>query len=78
MSEKILQLNEKISRSSSKISTWNRRRGANELLEKEAEALTQAARHERSEDRKCYRSSHYDCNLTTTSSNVTLHMLRLK
>ena len=50
----------------------------NELLEKEAEFLTQAARYERSEARQGYRSGHYDRSLTTTSGNVTLHMPRLK
>ncbi len=50
----------------------------NELLEKEAEQLTQAARYERSEARQGYRSGHYDRNLTTTSGDVTLHMPRLK
>ena len=50
----------------------------NELLEKEAEALTQAARYERNEARRGYRSGHYDRNLTTTSGDVTLHMPRLK
>lgn len=50
----------------------------NELLDKEAEQLTQAARYERSAARQGYRSGHYDRNLTTTSGNVTLHMLRLK
>ena len=32
----------------------------NELLEKEAESLTQAARYERSEARQGYRSGHYE------------------
>ena len=50
----------------------------NELLEKEAESLTQAARYERSEARQGYRSGHYDRNLSTTSGDVTLHMPRLK
>ena len=50
----------------------------NELLKKEAESLTQAARYERSEARQGYRSGHYDRNLTTTSGDVTLHMPRLK
>ena len=50
----------------------------NELLEKEAESLTQAAHYERSEARQGYRSGHYDRNLTTTSGDVTLHMPRLK
>ena len=50
----------------------------NELLEKEAESLTQAARYERSETRQGYRSGHYNRNLTTTSGDVTLHVPRLK
>ena len=50
----------------------------NELLEQEAEKLTQAARYERSEARLGYRSGHYDRNLTTTSGEVTLHVPRLK
>ena len=50
----------------------------NELLEKEAESLTQAARYERSEARQGYRSGHYDRNLTTTSGDVKLHVPRLK
>ena len=50
----------------------------NELLEKEAESLTQAARYERSEARQGYRSGHYERNLTTTSGDVTLHVPRLK
>ena len=49
----------------------------NELLEKEAESLTQAVRYERSEARQGYRSGHYDRNLTT-SDDVPLHMPRLK
>lgn len=49
----------------------------NKLLEAEAEELTQAARYERSEARQNWRSGHYDRNLTTTS-DVILHVLRLK
>ncbi len=48
------------------------------MLEAEAEKLTQAARYERNETRKGYRSGHYNRNLTTTSGDVTLHMPRLK
>ena len=47
----------------------------NELLEAEAEKLTQTARYERSEARQGYHSGQ---NLTTTSGDVTLHMPRLK
>ena len=50
----------------------------NELLEQEAEKLTQATRYERNEARQGYRSGHYDRNLTTTSGEVTLHVPRLK
>ena len=42
----------------------------NELLEAEAEKLTQAARYERNEQRQGYRSGHYNRNLTTTSGDV--------
>ena len=50
----------------------------NELLEAEAEKLTQAARYERNEARQGNRSGHYDRNLTTTTGEVTLHVPRLK
>ena len=50
----------------------------NDLLEKEAAELTQAAKYERTEARQGYRSGHYQRNLTTTSGDVTLNMPRLK
>ena len=50
----------------------------NELLEAEAEKLTQAARYERNEQRQGYRSGHYNRNLTTTSGDVTLKEPKLK
>ena len=50
----------------------------NELLEQEAEKLTQAARYERNEARQGYRSGRYDRNLTTISEDITLHVPRLK
>lgn len=50
----------------------------NELLEAEAEKLTQAARCERNEECQSYRSSYYSRNLTTTSGDVTLKVPRLK
>lgn len=50
----------------------------NEILEAEAEKLTQDARYERNESRQGYHSGHYDRNLTTTSGDVTLHMPKLK
>ena len=46
----------------------------NELLEAEADRLTQAARYERNEQRQGYRSGHYSRNLTTTAGDVTLRV----
>ena len=79
MSEKIVQLNEEIIKGQIKeLVRGSVEETLNELLEKEAESLTQAARYERSEARQGYRSGHYDRNLTTTSGDVTLHMPRLR
>ena len=79
MSEKIVQLNEEIIKGQLKeLVRGSVEETLNELLEKEVESLTQAARYERSEARQGYRSGHYDRNLTTTSGDVTLHMPRLK
>ena len=79
MSEKIVQLNEEIIKGQLKeLVRGSVEETLNELLEKEAESLTQAARYERSEARQGYRSGHYGRNLTTTSGDVTLHVPRLK
>ena len=75
MSEKIVQLNEEVIKGQIKeLVRGSVEETLNELLEKEAESLTQAARYERSEARQGYRSGHYDRNLTTTSGDVTLHI----
>ena len=77
MSEKIVQLNEEVIKGQIKeLVRGSVEETLNELLEKEAESLTQAARYERSEARQGYRSGHYDRILTTTSGDVTLHMPR--
>ena len=79
MSEKIVQLNEDVIKGQLKeLVRGSVEETLNELLEQEAEKLTQAARYERSEARQGYRSGHYDRNLTTTSGEVTLHVPRLK
>ena len=79
MSEKIVQLNDEVIKGQSKeLVCGSVEETLNELLEKEAESLTQAARYERSEARQGYRSGHYGRNLTTTSGDVTLHVLRFK
>ena len=79
MSEKIVQLNEEVIKGKLKeLVRGSVEETLNELLEQEASMLTQAARYERNEARRGYRSGHYDRNLTTTSGNVTLHVPRLK
>ena len=79
MSEKIVQLNEEAIKGQLKeLVRGSGEETLNELLEQEAEQLTQAVRYERSEARRGYRSGHYDRNLTTTSGDVTLHVPRLK
>ncbi len=73
MSEKIVQLNEEVIKGQLKeLVRGSVEETLNELLEQEAEKLTQAARYERNEARQGYRSGHYDRNLTTTSGDVTL------
>ena len=79
MSEKIVQLNEEVIKGQIKeLVRGSVEETLNELLEREAESLTQAVRYERSEARQGYRNGHYDRSLTTTSGTVTLHMPRLK
>ena len=79
MPEKIVQLNEEVIKGQIKeLVRGSVEETLNELLEGEAEKLTQAARYERSEERQGYRSGHYSRNLTTTSGNVTLKVPRLK
>ena len=61
MSDKIVQFNEEVIKEQLKEPV----RGSveetlNELLEKEADTLTQAARYERNEARQGYRSGHYE------------------
>ena len=73
MSEKIVQLNEEVIKGQLKqLVRGSVEETLNELLEAEAEKLTQAARYERNEQRQGYRSGHYNRNLTTTSGDVTL------
>ena len=79
MPEKIVQLNEEVIKGQIKeLVRGSVEETLNELLEQEAEKLTQAARYERNEALQGYRSGHYARNLTTTSGNVTLHVSRLK
>ena len=79
MSEKIVQLNEAVIKSELKeLVRGSVEETLNELLEAEANKLTQAVRYERDEQRQDYRSGHYNRNLTTTSGDVTLKVPKLK
>ena len=79
MSKKIVQLNEEIIKGQLKeLVRGSVEETLNELLEKEAESLTQAARYERNEARQGYRSGHYSRKLTTTSGEVRLEIPKLK
>lgn len=79
MSEKIVQLNEVVIKSELKeFVRGSVEETLNELLEAEANKLTQAARYERNEQRQGYRSGHYNRNLTTTFGDVTLKVPKLK
>ena len=65
MSEKIVQLNEEVIKGQLKeLVRGSVEETLNELLEAEAEKLTQAARYERNEQRQGYRSGHYNRSLT--------------
>ncbi len=79
MSEKIVQLNEEVIKGQIKeLVRGSVEEILNELLEAEAEKLTQAARYERNKQRQGYRSGHYSRNLTSTSGDVTLKVPKLK
>lgn len=79
MSKPIIQLNEETVKSELKELVRNSVEDTlNELLNKEAEELTNAAKYERTESRQGYRSGHYSRKLTTTSGEVTLHIPKLK
>lgn len=79
MSEKIVQLNEEVIKGQLKeLVRGSVEETLNELLEAEAEKLTQTARYERNEQRQGYRCGHYSRNLTTTSGDVTLKASKLK
>ena len=79
MSEKIVQLNEEVIKGQIKeLVRGSVEETLNELLEAEAEKLTQAARYERNEQHQSYRGGHYNCTLTTASRDVTLKVPKLK
>ena len=79
MSEKIITLNEDAIKTELKdLVRKSVEETLNELLDNEAEELTGAAKYERNESRKGYRSGHYSRKLVTTSGEVSLSIPKLK
>lgn len=74
MSEKIIHLNEGVIKQELKeLVRHSVEETLNSLLDQEAAALLDAEKYERSEERKGYRSGHYQRNLVTTSGEVKLN-----
>lgn len=79
MSEKIIQLNEGAIKNELKELVRNSvEETLNGLLDQEAQALTNAAKYERTEARQGYRAGHYERDLLTGSGEVKLQMPKLK
>ena len=79
MSDKIIHLNEgAIKQELKELVRQSVEETLNNLLEQEAAELTNAGRYERTENRKGYRSGHYERDLITTSSEVKLKMPKFK
>ena len=79
MSEKIIHLNEgAIKQELKELVRHSVEETLNNLLDQEAAELTNASRYERTEERKGYRSGHYERSLTTTSGEVKLKVPKLK
>ena len=79
MSEKIVQLNEEVIKGQIKeLVRGSVEETLNELLEAEAEKLTQAARYERNEQRQGYRSWRGSRSLTAASAGIAMRIPRFK
>ena len=79
MSNKIIQFNESAFKSELNVLVRKTVEDTlNPLLEQEAQELVNAERYVRTQERKGYRSGHYDRHFTTTCGDVTLHIPKLK
>ena len=79
MSDKIIQLNEDLTKNDLKdLICSSAEETLNALLNKEAGELVNAEKYERSDDRQGYRSGHYKQNLHTTAGEVKLKVPKLR
>ena len=79
MSSKIIQLNEAAIKVELKeLVRKSVEDTLNDFLDQEADELVNAERYARTNQRRGYRSGHYERNFTTTSGDVTLHVPKLK
>lgn len=79
MSGDIIKLNEELIKNDLKDLVRNSvEETLNALLDHEADELVNAERYARSNERKGYRSGHYDRKFTTTAGEVNLHVPKLK
>jgi putative transposase len=77
--EKVIQVDEaRIQEHLGKIVRGTVEETLNAMLDAEAEQLCQAARYERSDDRRGYRAGHYERTLHTTAGEVKLKVPKLK
>ena len=79
MSGNIIQLNEDLIKNNLKdLARDSVEETLNAQLDHEADELVRAGKHERTGDRKGYRSDHYERNFGTTSGEVKLRVSKLK
>ena len=79
MSDNIIQVNQEIVHTELKeLVRTSVEETLNAMLDAEADRLVNADRYARDEERKGYRSGHYDRSFSTTAGEVTLKMPKLK
>ncbi len=79
MSDNITQLNEQVIKAElTDLVKQSIEETLNGLLDQEATELTNAAKYERTNSRKGYRSGYYTRKLQTTSGNISLKVPKLK
>ena len=79
MSDNIIQVNQEIIHTELKdLVRTSVEEALNAMLDAEADKLVNAERYARNEERKGYRSGHYERSFTTTSGEINIKMPKLK